>query len=693
MRTKLSEVQALRAVAVLSVVVYHLQPRWFPGGFVGVDVFFVISGFLITRHLLKEVAKTGRVSLSRFWANRVRRILPASLVVIVATMVTAWICYPLGGLGRISTQGLASTWYVQNWALAADAVDYSASDNAATPLQHFWSLSVEEQFYLVWPVLLLAVAFLATRTAKDEPGDPRRARRWLTTAMAAVVVASLGYSIAGVASGTPSAYFDTFGRLWELGLGGVIAGLYRDPQHHPRLRAVQSLAGFALVGFAGATFNEATPFPGLSALIPTIGAALVITAGRVDAKLSLTPILEWRPIQAIGDWSYSIYLWHFGVIVTATTVMQTNRFGGRVQVGLLAATIAISYLSYTFVEQPFRTQKWQNRRPGLVLCFAVGALAITTAACLVLPIKKAATEQDWRQRAEAIQATVARYQASPEAGGPPGAFPDGQIAITPSPLEPAAGWRVEDLLRPDPETNAPYTCQAGLMASASAKCVGGTPTSPIRVALVGDSHATMMVAPLNAIAQRKGWRLETYLHASCPFTVATRQIETLNHVHCKDANHQVMAALLSNPPDLVISVALAKADWLNVATDPEVGVKGYAQTWSQLRQAGSQVVAITDVPEPRPNFLDCMSTNYDNPERCSRGIGRALATHGEIAKAAALVPGVRVIDLKPVMCAPKSCKAVINHILVYRDQGHITRTWALALTSYFERQLPDLPPR
>lgn len=676
----------------MSVVAYHLDPHWAPGGYVGVDVFFVISGFLITRHLLREVAERGRISLPEFWANRVRRILPASLVVIVVTMAAAWLWYPIDTVERLSSEGLSATWYFQNWALAAQAVDYSAADNAASAVQHFWSLSVEEQFYLVWPMLLLGVAALASRTDRSADARPARTRRWLTIAMTVVAAASFGYSVAVVASGTAGAYFDTFGRLWELALGGVLAGLYRDPHAHPRLRAVVSVAGFALVGLACFWFTPDTAFPGVAALLPTVGAALVIAAGHGDTRLSLTPILEWRPIQAIGDWSYSIYLWHFGLIITATTLVQPAQLRLPEKLGLLAATVILSALSYRFIEQPFRTERWRSRRPRFVLAVAAAALLVTSAACLSLPLKVTSTRADWEQRAQSVQSEVDAYRVDPQQTAPTAPFPDGRVAMTPSPLDVTTGWQVDPLLTPEPAGSV-HPCQAGVLDLSTPACAGGATTSPIRVALVGDSHATMFVPPLVEIATQRGWRLETHLHASCPFTLTTRHVETINHVHCQEANRATLEELLRDPPALVISVAMAEAEWVGADQNPAVGVDGHAQIWTQLRKAGSQVVVVRDTPEPRPNVIHCLTVNYADPLRCSRSTALSLKDHDEVVTAAAQVPGVSIIDLEPVMCAEKSCPPVINHILVYRDRGHLTRAWALALTSYLDERLPKLPSR
>ena len=261
MKTR-KEIQALRAVAVLLVVVYHLWEDVLPGGFVGVDVFFVISGYLITSHLLREIERTGTVSLPAFWARRARRILPAALTVLLLCALATIAFVPASRWEQFLAEVQAGALYVQNWRLASDAVDYLAASNGTSPVQHFWSLSAEEQFYLVWPLLLL-VATLAARGAA-----PRAKRIAIASAMAALTLVSLGYSIRQTAASPAAAYFVTPARAWEFGLGGLLALVREGEGARPLLRSAASWAGLAAIGASAAAYSEATPFPGGAALLP-----------------------------------------------------------------------------------------------------------------------------------------------------------------------------------------------------------------------------------------------------------------------------------------------------------------------------------------------------------------------------------------------------------------------------------------
>lgn len=265
------EIQALRAAAVLLVVLFHLWPSRIPGGYVGVDIFFVISGFLITGHLLREVDKRGTVQLAHFWARRARRLLPASLLVAAVTAAATIIFVPMTFWRDWLSQVLSSVFYVVNWQLARDSVDYLASDNSASPIQHYWSLSVEEQFYVAWPLLILLCIFIANKVA------PKNRRITIAVGLLLIVCSSLGYSMYATAASPEAAYFVTTTRAWEFGLGGLVSFL---PDLRSRvLRALISWLGVIGILLVAFKYTSGTPFPGIAALVPVLSAAFIIWGG------------------------------------------------------------------------------------------------------------------------------------------------------------------------------------------------------------------------------------------------------------------------------------------------------------------------------------------------------------------------------------------------------------------------------
>ncbi len=329
------DIQALRALAVMAVFVYHLRPSALTGGFVGVDVFFVLSGFLISAHLFSEFAKTGKLNVLKFWSRRAKRLLPASLVVLFFTAVSVWYFAPAALQERFFRDIGAATFYFANWVFAADSVDYLAADNSPSIVQHFWSLGVEEQLYVAWPLILLAgwLVFGA-----------RFGFKAFGLILGSITVLSFAYSSWLVYDNNPVAYFSTFSRAWQFGAGALLALAMR-----PRTANADSFSessGSGSIGLESVRFDLSrvglTPavlshvaswvgwlslvwfmfvfeandgFPGWYAVVPVLATLLIIWAGDPRGKLSPAWFLHWRPIQFLGDASYSIYLWHWPLIV------------------------------------------------------------------------------------------------------------------------------------------------------------------------------------------------------------------------------------------------------------------------------------------------------------------------------------------------------------------------------------------
>jgi peptidoglycan/LPS O-acetylase OafA/YrhL len=392
-----TDIQGLRAIAVSLVLVYHLAPHSLTGGFTGVDVFFVISGFLITLHLLERLPEHPR-DLATFWSRRVRRLLPASLLVLAVTLVGSRLVAPETQWENTARQARAAVLYVVNWLLARDAVDYLAAENAPSPVQHFWSLSVEEQFYFVWPVLILVLGALARATR-------RKPLPVVLGGLVVLVAASLAYSVYDTRTNPAAAYFVTPTRMWELGVGGLLATytLLRPGRLRPWAATPFAWVGLVAVGWAAATYSGETPFPGWQAAMPVLGTAAVIAAQPPTEPgqrwLSPGPLLALPPVQWLGDISYSVYLWHWPLIVLvpdATGHALTWPERG----GILAATLLLAWLTKLYVEDRFRATRWgvPLRKP-FALAAAAMAVVVGLAAVQLVEV---------RQRSEDAAAALAR---------------------------------------------------------------------------------------------------------------------------------------------------------------------------------------------------------------------------------------------------------------------------------------------
>jgi peptidoglycan/LPS O-acetylase OafA/YrhL len=687
-----ADIQALRAIAVLLVVVYHLRPNRLPGGYIGVDVFFVISGYLITSHLMREAVTTGRVRLGAFWAARARRILPASLVAIALTIAASAIIAPATLFDDLRKQALASIFYVQNWVLAFDAVDYSAADNDATPFQHFWSLSVEEQFYLFWPLLVFAAVWIVARRqlrAGSDIGRRRTAetgtRQLAMLFFGIVVLASLIFSIVAVNDGQANAYFVTSTRVWELGAGGLLA-IVSVRSLSGVARSALAYAGLGAIVVSAFVLTNESPFPGAAALPVILGTMALILAGTPgsDERTSQAPhrFDPWnvasraRVTQWIGDRSYSLYLWHFPVIILWAMAID-RKVGYLDLIGMMVLSVVLADASYRFIEQPVRRAAFFATSTRRSLVGALISMLLVSALAFAYPLVAAQTSKAWDLNADRAQSLPVLGAAAIAGGAVPAVTTD-EVLLTPSPL------------RADSDRGTALSgkaCIAEVTDDVTPECSVGDPDGDVSIALIGDSHARMYSAPLLTIAESHGWLLRTYLHNSCPFNPTPRHLERDGELTCTGPNADVLERVLADPPDIVVTTWFDDATFIEDAVGREPGAAGFAEYWNRLEDAGIDVVVIRDVPKQKRNVPDCVAENYDRPDTCVTPRGTALRGGEVLRDAAELAPRATVVDLSDQFCVDGECKSVIGNVIVYRDRHHITDTYALSLVPRLEAAL------
>jgi peptidoglycan/LPS O-acetylase OafA/YrhL len=367
------DIEGMRAIAVGLVLLFHGYGKPFTGGFVGVDVFFVISGFLITGLLLHEQTKDGRISIWRFYARRVRRILPASALTVLATIIAT---YPL--LGFISGNEIAddAKWtavFAANIHFALIGTDYLGSQLPPSPLQHMWSLGVEEQFYLVWPSLFLLLAVIVRRSRR------RNVLGVLATSLLVVIGASLAWSVIQTSSNATWAYFSPLTRAWELALGALIAVIGPAVSRVPTwVYQVAALLGLAGIVSSALTLTPSMPYPGWAVAIPVVSSALLIWAGCVHTRTVISRALSVRPMQWLGARSYSLYLWHWPILIIAAQYAG-HHLSNWQNSGLLLAAVAASAITFRLVENPVRNSRMLKARTGLSLAIGVVLILLTIA--------------------------------------------------------------------------------------------------------------------------------------------------------------------------------------------------------------------------------------------------------------------------------------------------------------------------
>ncbi|WP_256841267.1 acyltransferase family protein [Ornithinimicrobium cryptoxanthini] len=403
------DIEGLRAVAVLMVLAFHAGLPFAPGGFAGVDVFFVISGFLITGLLVREVERSGRVSLLTFYARRAKRLLPAASLVLVATGILSWLFIPRIRWAEIGGDLVASAAYLVNWRLASRSVDYLAEDSVASPVQHYWSLAVEEQFYIFWPLLIVLGAWLVHR-------HRLRTRPVLGALLVLVVLASLGWSVVATATQPETAYFVTTTRLWELGIGGLVAITAPFWQRvAPGPATGIAWAGLLALASSATLLGPATPWPGSAALLPTLGTAAVIAGGFAARSRGPVRLLGAAPMREIGATSYSLYLWHWPLLVVAAAAW------GELSLWQGVAIAALSYvparLTYALVENPIRSAPVMSRLPTLALGLGAACTVLGVGAGLTL-VRGMASSIEQAEAAPGASAMLGGDQPAVEPTGP-----------------------------------------------------------------------------------------------------------------------------------------------------------------------------------------------------------------------------------------------------------------------------------
>ncbi|MDQ3677010.1 MAG: acyltransferase, partial [Actinomycetota bacterium] len=685
------EIQALRAVAVMTVVVFHLWPDALPGGFIGVDVFFAISGFLITLHLLREVERTGRVSIPGFWARRARRILPAALVVLLFCAITTITLVPQIHWNQFFKEIRASTAYVENWQLASDAVDYQAQDNAQSIVQHFWSLSAEEQFYLVWPVLIvLAIALVSRQRRHRRRKGPPRSRSYVRHRSIALVLgtftaASLAYSILHTDANPLEAYFVTPTRAWEFGAGGLLALLALRPSTaHPGLRALVSWAGMGAIIVTVFTFSEATPFPSYTALLPILGTVAVMWAGAPTVPWAATPLLALPPVQFLGNVSYSIYLWHWPLIVLAPFALKRD-LDTPTEFSILVLTILAAWITKVLVEDPVRRGPFLTRRKArYTFAFAAVGTAIVLGA---VAGGDARLENDLRkaekQSLQLIASKPKCFGAASRDPEIPCKNPKLRRSVQPRPAV-AARARNQPCTNVKPEVVIPV-CAFGASKQTATK----------RFALMGDSHAQAWRAAMTGVAKSKGWQGLSVTHTGCGFTRVVKKIPEPFRSQCVDWVKTVPKWFATNPEVDTVFVVGFSGGTVDVAAgkDPyKAAVTGYMKAWATLPASVKHIIVLRDNPlvKRQGKTAACVERAIRKKRRagtaCRISRRRALLPDPAVAAAQRLAsPRVQVINLTRFLCDKKNCFPVIGGALVYKDLHHLTRVFSTTLAPYIAR--------
>ncbi len=694
-----SDIEGLRAVAVLLILLYHAGVPGLSGGYVGVDVFFVISGFLITSLLVRELDETGRLDLPQFYARRARRILPASLLVLAATLVGGVVFLSPVGLWRVAPDIAAAAAYVPNILFAFQTIDYFHPANVS-PVIHYWSLGVEEQFYVVWPVFL----WLAHRFA----GGARSRLTW-------VVVAAIAGSFllsAFLTSRYPTAAFYLLPtRAWELGAGALVAlAGQRARGLAPAIANVVGALGLGAIGISAVAFGTSTPFPGTAALLPVLGSVLVLVGGMgalAGAQGSASPTwagvaLGLPPMRYVGRISYSLYLWHWPVLILGGIALGAMPKPLPAVVAV-TASVALAAVTYRWVEDPLRRGQLIGRRPLRNLTVALVASALVAGAAL--GGSRLATAR-FRQPAAVVTPPAGD---DPFGGLIPTVGPISSDGPTPTvwPIR-TFGPTVDgplpaDLIPPilnlhrgtvkyNPSADG---CSLLTGQTVNGPCTYGNVASPTKVVLFGDSHLAQWWPALERIMANRDWKVVFLIKTSCTYADVTAMSDSGPKTECDTwragalarirAEQPALVVVSSNqrPPPVVAGVALAGAE----ATAAMQA--GATRTITTLQSIGARVAVLADTPQVPFDPADCLSANADHVIRCAIPRSQAIDLGWLVAeRAAAEGLSATFVDVDAWICPTDPCPMVIGRYAVFADTNHVTRPFVQGLTNRLDAALP-----
>ncbi|WP_030768569.1 MULTISPECIES: acyltransferase family protein [unclassified Streptomyces] len=672
------DIEGLRAVAVLAVLAFHAGIPWTAGGFVGVDVFFVISGYLITGLLVREAITTGRIRLGDFFSRRARRLLPSAAVVLAAVALAgAWLTVPLRRTD-MEYDVVAAALSVANWRFVSQRTDYLAAGHDQSPLLHFWSLAVEEQFYLCWAPLLAVLVLCAGRAVRRG----RAVRLVVVSAAAPLTLASFALAVYWTEHSVSLAYLGTPSRVWQFGVGALLALLPWHLMRGPRpLRLLCGWAGAGAIGWCVASYDGGTPYPGFAALVPTLATAAVILAGtpgrgerHTRGMGDVGRLLSGRAPRAVGRLSYTLYLWHWPVLVLAEARLGT--LGWPAKTALTLAAVLPALATMRWVEQPLRRSRTVSELPRRGLSVGVSAIVLPVVLALVVgtttlrvlgPAGPVDT-QGLPPGAVSGPTLLARTAGTPLVDGP----------VVPSPAQARGDF---------PPDGA---CEVAPAETRSPDCLFGAVDSPDRIVLLGDSHAGQWFSPLLALASQRGWALQELVKQGCPLPELAVDSPQLGRAYreCDAWRADSLERLRRQPkPRLVVIASLNR-----YTDDTELLAEAWERTLTPLRALGAPIVYVEDTPVPGKDIPACVSGSPRSPADCA--FGRAQARWPDpLARriASGALPGVRSVGVNQVLCPGDgpTCPAVLDRILLYRDDAHLTNAAAVVLTGRLERLLTE----
>ncbi len=639
------EVQGLRAVAVMMVVVYHVFVGRVSGG---VDIFLFISAFFMTLSFVRKIADERPIAIGRYWLHTFKRLLPMAVLTILATSALLWCCYPRRALWDYRPQALSSAFYVQNWYLAANNVDYYAHrSELASPFQHFWSLSIQGQVFLIWPLVFLLAWWLRRRLRVS-------CVPVLAVAFGAIFVASLTYSIITTATRQEFAYFDTGARLWEFALGSLVALAIPHLRPGRAGRVLLGWAGFVGMISCGIVIDVATAFPGWIALWPLLSAAAIMIAGQSGSPLGVDRFLGWRPVVRLGDSAYSLYLVHWPLLITFLVVSDQQVAGPWAGGLLVVVSVVLAVVLNRLIEEPLRRWAWpEASKPRM------GVVVVTCLLLVALPIGAWLRFDQYKADQVVAQNSDDAHRNNPGALSLlPGFVYEGEPDAPVLPLVETLDSQWVQLPGRCSGRFAPTDKRLGEFCRQAEKVVNPTKT----VVLVGNSHAEQLVGAIAPVAAEQNWQLVSLIQSGCSFGLTGQPDE------CFEIDEAFVKYLERLHPVVVITIST----WAAPADDQqERVVRGHSEAIDRLVSAGINVVGVRDNPRWTYDPVDCLESTDWDVDACTPSVDELLAEVNPAEQWQGR-DGYTILDFTDLICPDGWCSPVIGNVLVWIDTDHLT---------------------
>ena len=639
------DIEGLRAVAILLVVAVHAGVPWLKGGFVGVDVFFVLSGYLITGLLLNEASDTGQVRLFQFYVRRLRRLLPALLaMMLIVGLLASLVLAPSQQAVQSTSAGMAALW-MSNFYFAFANLDYFSPGSETNLFLHTWSLGVEEQFYLLWPALLLGL--FGRNGARDS------AR--LKTGMLMVLSVSLLACMVFTYQAPLLAFYMMPMRAWQFAAGALVWLQFKGVRNAATSRFVSHAGLWKMLGWsgllsivsAGLALNSTMSYPGAWALLPTLGTAAVLAAGSAVEKPSgVARFLAWRPLQGLGRISYSWYLWHWPILLLGPAVTGSNEPGFRMALVLLSLVLAC--ISHVLVEVPLRTYRQWLIRPRIAMLLSLSLMFTASAICI-----------RWSGYATDMENSPRMQRFA--------------MAHRDAPVIYRMG------------------CDEWYLSSRVRICAFGSSEAPRTAVLMGDSHAGQWFPAVSRVFQSSEWRLLIVTKSSCPMVDERFFYPRIGreYTECSTWRKDALKEVATIKPDVLLlgssQYEFSKEQWIS----------GTARLLRDLSPVVGHIYILRDTPQLPFDGPDCLLAHATRPAWMNRISScaapadnkSAALTYSWLRQAAGNFRNVSMLDMNQHVCPGGTCAAEIDGHIVFRDSQHLAGGYAASLGPAFAEKL------